>query len=159
MDPELVELIAKVATLEVLITGLTEKYDALVVEHQALQAAFAEHVESNRTDFGIINELLANDNTRAEVSALRDQVAALQETLESAADEAEDILREEIRAEVEEAVEEAVKEKTDEITEEIVDEGGAQSVTEAEIETPVIVPAIDEKPAEEKKRRHFVRIF
>ena len=158
MDPEMMELVAKVAALEVLISGLTEKYDALVLEHQTLQAAFAEHVESNRTDFGIINELIANDNTRGEVSALRDQVAALQETLESAADEAEEILREEIRAEVEEAVEEKTDEIAEGVTEEIVDEGGAQSVIEAETEAPVIVPAIEEKPAEEKKRRHFVRI-
>jgi len=158
MDPEMMELVAKVAALEVLINGLTEKYDAMVLEHQTLQAAFVEHVESNRTDFGIINEILANDNGRAEVAALRDQVAALQETLESAADEAEEILREEIRAEVEEAVDEKTDEIAEGVTEEIVDEGGAQSVIEAETETPVIAPAIEEKPAEEKKRRHFVRI-
>lgn len=147
IENQVIETAKEVAKTEIAIEAAVAAVDEQSMSLEKLAAEFSAHVESNRVDF----DLLRDELRRAleEISALRQQVAALQETLESAADEMEDELREAIREEMDD-----VKEAADEIADD-----GAASVMEAEAEETV--SPIEEKTAEHedhKHKRHFVRI-
>lgn len=139
-----IETAKDVGALEVEVSQLRE----LVAE---LRLAFDSHVLSNINDFSGIREGL--ESMAMDISGAREQMAALQETLESAADAAEEALREEIAAEVAEQIEEVAEVLEDEV----IDETAAKSVEEHEKEEH---EEIKEEPevTEEKPHRHFIRL-
>lgn len=139
-----IETAKDVGALEVEVSQLRE----LVAE---LKLAFDAHVLSNIDAFSGIREGL--ESMAMDISGARGQMAALQETLESAADDVEETLREEIAAEVTEQIEEVAEV----LEEEAIDETAAKNVEDHEREGP---ESTHEEPElmEEKPHRHFIRL-
>lgn len=139
-----IETAKDVGALEVEVSQLRE----LVSE---LRLAFDAHVLSNVDDFSNVRASL--ESMEMDITGAREQMAALQETLESAADDAEETLREEITAEVAEQIGEVAEVLEDEV----IDETAAKSVEEHEKEEH---EEIKEEPevTEEKPHRHFIRL-
>lgn len=139
-----IETAKDVGALEVEVSQLRE----LVAE---LKLAFDAHVLSNIDDFYGIRAGL--ESMAMDISGARGQMAALQETLESAADDVEETLREEIAAEVTEQIEEVAEV----LEEEAIDETTAKNVEDHEREG---TESTHEEPelTEEKPHRHFIRL-